>query len=44
MRKSKELKTQDFILISGHKSSWQVFEIMKGIRVDKKIDFRPILD
>ena len=44
MRKSKALKTQDFMFVSGHKYSWQVFEIVQGIRVDKKIDFRPILE
>ena len=34
------MKTQDFVLVSGLKSSWQVFAIVQGIGVDKKIGFR----
>ena len=39
MKKSIALKTQDFVLVSGLKSSWQVFEIVQSIGVDKKIEF-----
>ena len=39
MRKSNALKTQDFVLVSGLKSSWKVFEIVQSIGMDKKIEF-----
>ena len=37
MKKSKTLKPQDIVHVSGHISSWQVIEFVQGIRVHKNI-------
>ena len=44
MRKSKKLKSQDIMHISGPISSWRVIEFVQGLYVHKKIGFSLFLE
>ena len=44
MEKSKTLKSQDIVHVSGPISSWQVIEFVQGIWVHKKIEFGLFLE
>ena len=44
MEKSKTLKSQDIVHVSGPISSWQVIEFVQGLCVHKKIEFDLFLE
>ena len=44
MKKSKTLKPQDIVHVSGLISSWQVIEFVQSLGVHKKIEFGLFLE